>query len=214
MSVVFTDNFTVGANTNIDAYPAAGADYAYNLGSGANLTVNAANDRVQQTATGADHAARIIDASVPTTDQQMSITSFSSGSEDSTGNACVRMKTDGTGNFYLCYASKNGGNILIYRVVAGAFTQIASGTRTWTPPSTLIFKATGTNPVSLLANIAGTADLTFDDSNASRHQTGVPGIHMFSTTINVSYIDDVSVDDLGTGGGLTDGQSLLWVGVT
>ena len=73
MAQVFgPDTFTVGADTNIDAYPAASPnnDYSYNLGSGANLVANAVNDRVQWDGGAGGAAARLVDGAAPSGTQE------------------------------------------------------------------------------------------------------------------------------------------------
>ena len=79
MAQVFgPDLFTVGADTNIDAYPAGDPDYAYitGRGSGSNLTANAANDRVQTPTTNTNVSARIIDAALNDTTQPKAVREF------------------------------------------------------------------------------------------------------------------------------------------
>ena len=126
-AIVFTDTFTVGADTNINVYPSAGdPDYAYNNGSGANLTVNAANDRVQSPNTASTYKARIIDASVPTGDQEVIATCFNNTGFNS-GGVAVRLNTAGTDNGYLSYIEQGVTNeVRIIKVIDGSETVIAT----------------------------------------------------------------------------------------
>ena len=204
MSVVFTDSFTVGADANIDAYPAT-PDYAYTLGSGTNLTVNAANDRVQKVDTATDRCARIINGAVPTGDQEITATGFAASGTDDHGGLAARIKTDGTSNFYAGYRYLPGTHADIYRVTAGpTFTNIAAQTSTAAGAQTLVFKATGAGAtVALSWKVGAEAALTFNDTNAARHVSGVPGIYMYGATANVPWVDDVSVDNLAAAGGVT-----------
>ena len=204
MSVVFTDSFTVGADTNIDAYPAT-PDYAYTLGSGTNLTVNAANDRVQKVDTGTDRLARLIDAAAPTGDQEVTATGFAASGSDNHGGLSVRVKTDGTANGYIGYRFVDSTVSKIYRVTPGpTFTEIASQTNSSTGAQTLVFSATGAGAtVALSWKVGAVAALTFNDTNAARHVSGVPGIYMYGDTANVPWVDDVSVDNLAAAGGVT-----------
>lgn len=205
MSVVFTDSFTVGSNTNLDAYPSGSADYAYNLGSGAEFTVNAANDRIQQTVTGTDDIVRIINSASPTNGVGIiSATLFGSSGNDSTPGLMVRVATDGTQNGYMAYYYNAQQRVTIYRVTPGAFTQLTDVGRALSPPQTCTFKAvTNGSQVDLTATAAGVADVTYSDSTGGRFLSGAFGIHMFSATANVAYIDNISIDDLQAGGQAT-----------
>ena len=102
MATLFgTDAFTVGANANLDAYPAT-PDYAYNLGSGSQLQVNAANDRVQQTAGAVDLIARVINPAVNTNGADtISVLALSSGSGDDAANTAVRLRPSGGNGGYI-----------------------------------------------------------------------------------------------------------------
>lgn len=206
MAVVFTDNFTVASDTGIAAYPSGSADYAYMRGSGTNLTVNAANDRLQSPNTADEYHARIIDAAVPTTgDHEITGTVFSDTSGNS-GMLLLRCSSSADS----CYAAycdlTDPAEVRIYRFVSGTATLIASADRglTGSAARTWVFRATGSGAtVSLSLVIGGTTALTFNDTNAARLTSGAPGVGIYNGTANAVYVDDISVDDLVAGGGTT-----------
>ena len=206
MAIVFgPDAFTVGADTGIVVYNST--SYVYVIGATTAATVNAANDRVQQTTTSADIAVRICDPAVPTAGD--GIVSADLGTTegpsytDSTLNLCVRMKTDNSVNFYMAYIDRANAFIHFYRVVDGAFgsaittfttRDFANTTRTCT------FKAvTNGAQVDLTFTATGLTDCTFSDTDAARHLSGTPGFHGYATTANVAFLDNLSVDDVGAG---------------
>ena len=197
--IVFTDNFTVSVDTNIDAYPSGSPDYAYVTGSGTNFTVNAANDRNQIVLTNTDIIARIIDGAVPTGDQQITCDVHNSTGADDTAALAARCAS-GSVDCYVAYPSAQAPNphLNFYRVTTGGFTQIAGQDRTFGADASVRFKAVGTNPVDLEGQVDATAVVTFSDSAADRKQSGTPGLHGFATAANVAWHDNVSVDDLTT----------------
>ncbi len=194
MSVVFTDSFTVGANVDIASYPAT-PDYVYCKGTTGDMTVNAANDRVQVTGViDSDFCASITNASVPTTDQQCTI----SFNQPGAGAASPVCRSNGvlSEDYYVAQVDPTGDTITIYRVSVGTFASIASGSRVVGTTGTLRLKATGTNPVALETQVDATAVLTFNDSAADRKQTGPPGIGIWDHVVNTCGLDDLSIDDL------------------
>lgn len=206
MSVVFTDNFTVGSNTNIDAYPAAGADYAYNAGSGANLTVNAANDRVQNGALNVFYAARIIDASVPTGDQEMkALCGHLSDASLGNGYVCARMATGGTlTNYYWLHLDTGNVNeVRVLRDDNGSSVLVDSfndGIAAAAGSNTHRLKVTGAGAtVTLEVQLGnpGTTHSGITDSTANRKTAGPPGLGAYNeNAAGDGWVDDVSVDDL------------------
>lgn len=203
MTIVFTDNFTVAADTNINAYPAGSADYAYMRGSGGNLYVNAANDRMQVAGTADEYHARIIDAAVPTTgDMEITATVYSDASGSQSGELLLRCQS-GADTCYIAYVDVTGANeVQIYRCIAGTPTLIASrdnglvgsAARTW------VFRVEGSGAtVTLTLTVAGGTPLVFADTNAARITSGAPGIGGYNGTANLVYVDTLSVDDLSTG---------------
>src|SRR5262245_31348589 len=133
MTIVFgPDAFTVTSDTAISSYPSGGAKYAYNIGSGTNLTVNAANDRVQCPTANIDAMARCTDAAMPTGNQEVTCTASMTATSDSQGDPAVRLATDGTANGYIMYTTP-GGDVSIYRIDAGTFVQLTTAARGVTP---------------------------------------------------------------------------------
>lgn len=204
MAVVFTDSFTVAVDTNIDAYPAGSPDYAYINGSGANITVNAANDRAQLPNNGGStYCARIIDAAVPTGDQEITGTCYSNTSGNS-GGVAVRCATGSNDNYisYIDYPQTN--EVRLLRIDAGSEVLVASADRGTSGNSahTHRLKATGTGAtVSLELQIDATAVLTYADTAANRKTSGTPGLCGYNAVGDTIYVDNLSVDDLIAGGG-------------
>lgn len=203
MSVVFTDSFTVGADVNIDAYPGT-PDYAYNIGSGSNLSVNAANDRVQTTSTGQNHVARIINAAAPSGDQQIIATVGLNGVNNARGGLACRCATAGTSNLYLYLIDPSSGDLRIYRDDSASFvllTNFNSGQVPSDGAQTMVVKAvTNGAQVDLTYTLNALTPGTYSDTHANRKTSGPPGVSIWCTTANTgAYVDDVSVDDLVTG---------------
>jgi len=200
---VFTDSFTVAADVNIDAYPAT-PDYAYNQGSGTNMRVVAATDKATVNVTNTSVHARIINAAVPSGDQEITADCYAADSYSS-GAVTVRMATSGNlENFYMLKVELvNVAEVRLYRCDNGTFTLLASADRGFSGPQTVILrlKATGSGAtVSLEAQVNATAVLTYDDTSASRKTSGPPGIGGWTSTTAVT-VDNVSVNDLAAGGG-------------
>lgn len=209
MAVVFTDNFTVTSDTNLSAYPSGSADYAYMRGSGTNLTVNAANDRVQSPSTTDEYHARIIDAAVPTTGGHEITATIYSSTTDS-GMLLLRCSASAD-TCYLSYCDVTQTNeVQIYRFVAGTPTLIASADRSLSGAAarTWVFRAvTNGSQVDLTLTIGGTTALTYSDTSGSRITSGAPGIGIYNGTANTAYVDNVSVDDLTSGTQYTQAAS-------
>lgn len=196
MSITFgPDAFVVGADAGITSYDTN--SYVYALGSGTQCTVNATNDRVQQTNTNADLAVRIKAAAVATDGNGTVTMTQSSGVSDRTANPAVRMKTDNSGNFYLMYMNRLSAQANLYRVDASSFVLLSSPSRAIGASHTVTLKAvTNGSQVDLTGTISGLSDVTFSDTNANRKLDGTPGWHMFSAgSANTAWLDDVSVDD-------------------
>jgi len=169
-----------------------------NRGVAGDLVVNAANDRVQRPTTTSDAIARIIDAAVPTNmgDQELRCDGYLSSSvTNASSSPTVRCASAGTADFYYMFFS--AGTLELYRCDASTFVLLTSAARTITTGSNALrMRATGTNPVALEVQVAATAVVTFNDSNANRKQSGAPGIGLYNLTANTVFIDNVEVDDL------------------
>jgi len=204
MAVVFgPDTFTVGADVNIDAYPAT-PDYAYNEGSGTNMRVNAANDRVQAVLDSVRLTARCINAAAPTGDQEATATIAGANYDES--HLCVRMAVSGTlTNFYLgIFQTREGNEVWLGRLDDGALVSLASADRGLTAGThTARIKATGAGAtVSLEFQIDATTMLTYDDSSATRKTSGPSGFGVNYQDTNACWIDNFQIDDLAAGGSI------------
>ena len=201
MTIVFSDNFTETVDRNIDAYPSGAADYAYNLNSGNAMFVSQANDRVDYTEPTSDVAARIIDAAGAISGDQEIIGTIvaDNGSGSSVHTRCA---TSGNlGNWYSLFVDSTVVNeSQLYRFDNGAFNLLADadvfngdGSRTGR------LRATGAGAtVTLTWQINATATQTFNDTNANRKTTGVPGIGGYSLAGAVIWLDTITVDDLAS----------------
>ena len=201
MSVVFTDSFTnsSGSDVRIDQWPSAGSpDYAYNGGSGTNLVVSNANDRVEASVTSTLLLARCIDAAGGITgDQECSATCYQELSQYNESFMRARAAS-GSQDYYALFVER--GEILLVRFDAGSGTTLASGaTGLADGARTYTLRATGTNPVALTGTISGQTPVTYSDSSASRKSSGVPGFGIFTFDTAKGYVDDFSVDDLASG---------------
>lgn len=204
MSVVFTDNFTVDSDIDIDDYPAGSIDYAYNAGSGTNMQVIASTDKATVSVTTTQVKVRIIDATVPTGNQEITA-DISCADSYSSGEVIARMATSGNlENFYMAKVElTNAEECRIYRCDDGSFTLIASADRGFSGAQTINvrLKVTGTGAtVSIEAQFGATAVLTVDDTSASRKTSGPPGIGGWTSSTAI-IVDNVSVDNLITSQG-------------
>jgi len=206
MAVVFSDTFTVGADTRLDQYPSAGSpDYAYTPGEGAttDITVNAATDRARQVAT-TRVSARIIHAGIPTGDYQISIDINGVLTSVQHGGLCARMSASAADYYLLLMRDDVADQIQLWREDAGSGTKLSS----FTPSPaldvsqfhTLNLKVTGAGAtVTLEYWVDALGHTIFGDSDANRKTSGPPGISVDAASANLIEIDNLSIDDLVTG---------------
>jgi hypothetical protein len=199
MSVVFTDNFTVSSDTDLNAYPSGSADYAMSIGTASNLQVEADSDNVLARSTSETLVARIIDASMPTGDQQISATCGYSASWNS-GEIFVRMATSPNyGNFYSLKLETWSAvdDIKLYRADDGVYTLLDTDSSGLSTPgtATLTLKAEGTYPVELTGTVNGVT-VSYSDSTGDRKTAGPPGIGIWTESTSGASVDNVSVDNL------------------
>ena len=202
MSVVFTDSFVVAADANIDAYPSGSPDYAYISSSGAQIFVFAPEDKVYFTGGDSIGVARIIDAAVPTGDQQITCTVSANGTDDNSSFGVVRATSGWNG--YIGSINVNSGNDTgLYRVDNGSFTLLASAENGLSAGNhTMRLKATGAGAtISLELQINATTTITYGDTHANRKTSGPPGIGAYTIANLGNTLDDVSVEDFPGAGG-------------
>lgn len=215
-TVVFTDSFTVGADANLDAYPSGDPDYAYNVGSGAGLTVEESTDRVDLTLTNTNHAARIIDAGGAITGDQEVAATIAYGQNFQSAEVHVRMAGSGQVRYTGKIEIQNASELRIYKVDSGGTHNILNSADcglTGAGNKAVTFRATGTTTTALTFTVAGCSALTINDST-SPYTSGVPGIGAWSNDlVDPIWIDNVSVDDLDAGAGSTACKYLLLLGV-
>lgn len=204
MTIIVNHDYTTGADANIDAYTEDGFTYIYNLGSGSNIVVSAANDRAQPAAALGDLAARLSGAGLPTGDQEIIATLQADSNGSTTVNA--RCATSGNlGNWYSIYVDIGVANeSQLYRFDNGAFNLIddadlfnGAGSRT------ARLRVTGAGAtVTCEWQINATTTQTFADTAATRKTSGVPGIGAYTLTAAAVWIDNLTVDDLVAAGGV------------
>jgi len=198
MTVLFTDSFTVGADTNIDAHPAGTPNWAYCRGSTSNLRILAADDRVSPNSNGATLVARCTAVSA-LADQK--VTAVCDALVNPVyGGLAVRYSDTTRG--YLAQVETSQANELRIREDNAGITLLASADRGLTDGThNLEFSAVGPADNTLLTfTVDGGTPLTFTDTTAPA--TGRPGISSFRTTgspAGSGWIDDFAVDDLVTG---------------
>jgi len=191
-TVVFTDSFTVGADVNLNAYPAT-PDYAMNLGAAADFKVIAAVDRVESQV-NTDAVARITNAAAPTGDQQ--ITATLTSSPGGAAGLAARCNTSGTANCYVVEFVPSLDVVRFYRMDNSTFNTLGSDcSRSFIENFTGRFKVTGSGAtISLEAQVDATAVCTYSDTDANRKTSGTPGIHNGGS--DQSTFDNISVDNL------------------
>ena len=194
MPVVFTDSFTVASDIDLAAYPSGAPDYTYVRGTTGAITVLASSDGAFIQASAASVAAAITDASVPTGDQE--ITAQTHAISYQCGFLIARASPQSFYNTYLDFTA--GNECQVYRRDNSTTqTLIASADRGLTAagsPFTQRLKVTGTGAtVTVEAQFAGTAVLTYADMSAERKTAGPPGIGGYAEATNTYWVDDVSV---------------------
>jgi hypothetical protein len=204
LSVVFTDTFTVGSNIGIASYPSGSPDYAYTAGGtgGDTITVIAATGRAKAGTTSNVTRARIIDASVPSGDQQITADCWhgnDSGATYVSGGVCARMAS-GSDNCYYTYINNLGTDETeLYRVDSGSATLIASwndGNNTNGAVYQHRLKVTGAGAtVAIEVQVGNGSVHTHNDTHANRKTSGTPGVVVYDPN-GIVYVDNVSVDDL------------------
>ena len=208
MALVFgPDTFTVGADANIDAYPAGDSDYAYNLGSGSDLFADDVNDRIQTgNAADNDYWARLIDAAAPTGSQETIADSQSLASPSNNGGVILsRCATAGTlTNLYETEFVDNEANeVQLNRIDDGVFTSLATGNRGIAGAATRRhrLRTIGTGArVALEYQLDDTRPLVFTDTAATRKTSGPPGLGITGASAEAISLDNFSVDDLAATG--------------
>ena len=206
MAQVFgPDTFTVGADTNIDAYPAASPnnDYSYNLGSGSNLTANAANDRVQWDGSAGGAAARLVDAAAPSGVQE-TIFDATSILTDFGAGVGTRFISDGTRNYYAGYMNDAAVNeVTLFRYDGGSGINQTSGNRGLSGAATRRMRlrtiGAGTRVATEL-QIDDTRPVVFTDTSVDRKTSGAPGFDFDPVVGTASWVDNFTIDDLAATG--------------
>jgi hypothetical protein len=139
---------------------------------------------------------RFIGSGAPVGDQSVI---FTAEANDAGGlSAMLRMPTNDANAGYEFHYSRDNNRMEIYRVVAGVRTLLAQG-GTPSNPDTFTCSATGTNPVALSMS-DGTTTVTYDDSDAARHEVGTPGIYVEQTGFSTATSYMTYYEIVGTSG--------------
>ena len=205
MAQVFgPDTFTVGADTNIDAYPAGDPDYTYATGSGSDLTVNAANDRAQSPQTLVDPAARVSDAGAPTGAQEIIADCSDNGTGAKAGVTTRHATTGNLANYYLHEVDgADVSEVEMWRADDGSFISLAAVDRGLPASATrrLRFRTVLSGAsISLEAQPDDTRPVVVGDTAATRKTSGPSGVRISSSVANAVFIDNLSIDDLAATG--------------
>lgn len=185
MTIVFADAFNVAATTPLEEYPSVGSpDYVAIFG-GNSLAIDPTQDGVYPESNSADFLYRVIDASAPTGDQEVTLIATVQG----TGYTQVYVLARASGNNPLgsCYSLQRSGPTTwqLWRMNNGVWGAENSGipltsftVAAINAPATVIvkLKVTGTNPVVVTATINGVEQTPYNDSHSNRLTTGTPGI--------------------------------------
>jgi hypothetical protein len=190
---IYSDTFTVGADTELDAYD---ADWVKVSANQDDVSVIAATDRLEgsnSVGNNADYSwtgQTVLEQRIKgTLNAGAAWTSFS-------------VRGDLDMNNYLAEWDAQSNAIILYRATGftggagGSWLQVASAgaVAASTAYANAYLKATGQNPVALRGGDDTNGDvLTYDDSNAARHQSGRPGISM--ATNSGGWIDNVEIWD-------------------
>lgn len=201
MAVVYSTSFTVASDTPLESFDSSAFTGIFN---NTYLQVNAANDRVVTETLVFDSVYAVTAAGSPSGDQEIT--------------ALVGVRT-GYDNGYVCGRCSSGGNFYmltrasstvyeLYRYVGnstGAPLTSWSITTTDNSSYTVKLRIVGTGAtVTITPTVNGTTLTAYNDTNAARLTTGYPGIGIYDSSINInSWVDDIVVDDLTGGGGLT-----------
>lgn len=196
--IIFTDAFTVGADTNINAYPTV-PDYSMAKGAATDIKVVAATGRATTQPTSVDAMARMLSGPIPTGDQQITGDVNDAGAGD-VGIVGARVAA-ATADYYACYVDGSVANeVRVDRWDAGVGTNVLSvdrGIGVGPLSHSIRFKLIGTNPVNLEVQVDTTAVATVADSAANRKQSGRPGVGGFSA-VGSAWVDNVVVDNLAS----------------
>jgi hypothetical protein len=189
------DAFVVGSDTLLDDYD---PDWVQVSFGGGTMTVNAANDRVQPSGVSENGNYRWTGQTVLEQRIQMGVLSAQFWTS-------MMVRTDTDNNGYLAEWDASSDAIILYRATGfsggagGTWTEVAQagGVAQDTEYTNAYLKATGTNPVEIRGgdDTNGADILTYDDTNAARHQSGQPGVSMNSGVASSSYFDDVEIWD-------------------
>jgi hypothetical protein len=208
MAIIFTDTFTVGADTNIDAYPAGDPDYAYNAGTGNNIIVSGANDRVENNATGSTFLVAIIDGAVPADMPwyRVNAATVSAAAADQIVSPAVQVGSNGEDEGYFLYWD-NATQLSVYRRVTSTDTLVASLVLPETAPTTDMFLEVQVGTSVALRWGVGIYSAGTIDTNAARLTTGRPGIYTFASA-GTPFLDTLTVDEFDTTFAITNLQSV------
>lgn len=208
MTVRYSTDFTVGANTDLSAFDGGVWTYIRNNG----LQVNAASGHVRDPSeTGNDIFARCEAPGVPTGDQQISanvrVGSSGSGAQGQIGCRFV------ANNGYVMFR-ENGTTVSLYRIDGGSYALLQQINGSF--PDHTVFAVrmrarnlTGPDRVEINWEYGG-VQTTYDDTSANRITSGQPGIgvYNFGGGPGNAYVDDVVIDDLVVASPAIEGNAI------
>ena len=182
--VIRIDSFTEGSDTNIASHtPDTGGTWS---GSGsANLTVDEANDEVENSDTG---FREMIANDNPTTSRYfVEAVGKTGGATGSHGfGAYTRWTSDGSDDLYACYLDGTG-KYNTFKKIAGSFTETSSGTLAGFSASTYYTIRAISDGANFTCNIDGVMKTTVAD-NASVTGNGNVGFGMEGTSARITML--------------------------
>ncbi len=209
MAILGPDPFTVGSDTNLDAYAGAPLTFSYMAGSGAGAYVNATNDRVQGNGSiSTAYTLRATNADAPTANQEIRAGVTLCGNASSS----VWLNLRCAAGTHDCYeVEQDTANVRLARIDAGSGTILATAARGLSDGTAYASRgrATGTgSSVWIVAQIGDTAPAQFEDTNANRKTSGTPGVGLFYNAVDNSWLDNVEIDNLAATGIMTEVRHL------
>jgi len=197
MALPATDAFTNTGGTAV-ALTTYSANWSYSTGT---FNVDATGDNAYSTTSGNEGGA-YWNADSFSADQYAQVTLSALTSGIAVGAA---VRASAGGNYYGCYLE--GTTYYLFRMNAGSWTQLDTGTQSFSDGDALRLQVTGTNPCALVMLRNGVQfGSTYNDSDGARLTSGAAGICGYgdSTTPRIDNWEGGNVG--GGGGGITSAQ--------
>lgn len=196
MTIVYSSDFTAGADTNLEAFGAP--DWYVVYGGGGRSKVIAANDNVQIILTSELVAHGLTHSLIGSiTDYEVAAT-VRRGTGFDIGGLAARCGAASSQTYYHLNTDSNNDMVLTrYNTATPTILKTTALSLPTGQSMPAVLRVTGTNPVILTYSLDGNED-TYSDSAAGRLTSGPPGLSLFriATGQSLVWVDDLSVDDL------------------